>query len=302
MKSGAQGAENFLCIKNGQNFFPPDTWQMMSDSLNPLDALIPIFIFAKFWVQVTPGAQGSVSVGFWGGGRQLSPFWGGRGVARGLYRPPPPQSQKPTHPFISGAATARGVDFGRGSGDNTFRRHYPNLSGACAGPSAVSFGMGDQAVCRGPWRALSSARSVPTQDKPAAHSPARKRPAVWGNKRACCLEAADAPCPPWQRKGCGTLEKQQCLLLHLMHVHAAMFWVYHTLFSSTCFGFTKPDLRPHLLVSLHTFAPDDSISHLSHPPESVCCPHFMPQGLSCKIAHAHVLMASHTFHTCTNEI
>ena len=57
--------------------FSPNIWQMMT-FLNPLDALIPkilFFFFADFWVWVTSGAQGSVSVGFWGS-RQLSPFWG----------------------------------------------------------------------------------------------------------------------------------------------------------------------------------------------------------------------------------
>ena len=41
----------------------------------------------EFGVRVTRGAQESVSVGF-GGGRQLSLFGGGGGLARGLYRPP----------------------------------------------------------------------------------------------------------------------------------------------------------------------------------------------------------------------
>ena len=42
--------------------------------LNPLEALIPkipFSFFANFWVWVTSGARGSVSVGFWGS-RQLS--------------------------------------------------------------------------------------------------------------------------------------------------------------------------------------------------------------------------------------
>ena len=37
--------------------------------LNPLDALIPkisFSVFVDFWVWVTSGARGSVSVGFWG--------------------------------------------------------------------------------------------------------------------------------------------------------------------------------------------------------------------------------------------
>ena len=74
-------------------FFLTNTWQMMI-FLNPFDALIPKIAFsfpAEFWVWVTSGARGSVSVGFWGG-RQLSLFFGGGGggLARGLYRPPPP--------------------------------------------------------------------------------------------------------------------------------------------------------------------------------------------------------------------
>ena len=50
----------------------------------PLDELIPKIQFSQFWVWVTSGARGSVSVGFWGAS-QLSPvFWGG-GPARALY-------------------------------------------------------------------------------------------------------------------------------------------------------------------------------------------------------------------------
>ena len=68
MNSGAEGAEIFLRIKNGQNFFPPKIWQMMT-FLNPLDALIPkipFSFYADFSVWVTSEARGSVSVGFWG--------------------------------------------------------------------------------------------------------------------------------------------------------------------------------------------------------------------------------------------
>ena len=70
----------FFSVENGRFFFP-NTWQMMIFP-NPLDALIPknsIFIFCRillFWACVTSGAQGSVSVGFWGA-RELSLFWGG---------------------------------------------------------------------------------------------------------------------------------------------------------------------------------------------------------------------------------
>ena len=66
-------------------FFSPNAWQIMT-FLNPLDTLIPkipfSFFFANFWVWVT--SDGSVSFGFWGS-RQWSPFWGGEGLARGLY-------------------------------------------------------------------------------------------------------------------------------------------------------------------------------------------------------------------------
>ena len=71
---------------------PPNPWQMMT-FLNPLDALIPkmpFSFFAEFWVRVTSRAQGSVSVGFWGGGGgfQLSPFQGGSSQ-RAVLTPPP---------------------------------------------------------------------------------------------------------------------------------------------------------------------------------------------------------------------
>ena len=77
-------------IGNCQFLSQPDTWQMMF-FLNPLDALIPkdpFSLFAEFWVPALSGARGSVLVGFWGG-RQLSLLGGG--LARGLYRAPPPQ-------------------------------------------------------------------------------------------------------------------------------------------------------------------------------------------------------------------
>ena len=48
--------------------FSANAWQMIT-FLNPIDALIPkipFSFFAVFWVQVTSGARGSVSVGFWG--------------------------------------------------------------------------------------------------------------------------------------------------------------------------------------------------------------------------------------------
>ena len=48
--------------------------------LNSLDALIPkmpFSFFAQFWVRVTSGAQGSVSVGFWGPVNWAFFFWMG---------------------------------------------------------------------------------------------------------------------------------------------------------------------------------------------------------------------------------
>ena len=95
MNSGAKGAENFLSIKNGQIFFSPNPWQMMT-SLKPLDALIPkipFLFFADFWVWVTSEARGSVSVGFWGC-RQLSPFLGGSSPGAVSTPPPPPPQLK----------------------------------------------------------------------------------------------------------------------------------------------------------------------------------------------------------------
>ena len=75
-------------------FFSPNAWQIMI-FLKPLNALIPkipLSFFAEFWVWVTSGARGLVSVGFWGGGALVELFFGGGSLARGLYRPPPPKS------------------------------------------------------------------------------------------------------------------------------------------------------------------------------------------------------------------
>ena len=74
----------------------------MMPSLNPLDALIPkisFSFFAEFQVQVTSGARGSVSVGFWGA-RQLS-LLGEGGSQRAVSTPPPvPQLKaRPPLPF-----------------------------------------------------------------------------------------------------------------------------------------------------------------------------------------------------------
>ena len=87
MDCAAKGAENFLSIENGQFFFSPNVWQN-DVFMNHVDALIPkipFSFFAELWVRVTSGAQGSVSVGFWGT-RHLSLFLGEGGCI------PPPLS------------------------------------------------------------------------------------------------------------------------------------------------------------------------------------------------------------------
>ena len=92
------------------DFSSPNTWQIMNFR-NPLDGLIPkipFSFFAEFWVRVTSGPSGSVSVGFWVGASN-EPFWGGGGCpAKGLYRPPPPQTKArpPTVRGIHGTITA----------------------------------------------------------------------------------------------------------------------------------------------------------------------------------------------------
>ena len=69
-------------IENGQLFFFTKSLAKMMTFLDPLDALIPkirFSLFAKFWVQVTSGVPGSVSVGIWGGGASIRPFFPGGG-------------------------------------------------------------------------------------------------------------------------------------------------------------------------------------------------------------------------------
>ena len=77
--------------------------------LNPLDALIPkipFSFFAAFWVRVTSGARGSVSVGFWGG-RQLSPFWEGGGSGRRALSTPFPSPASESPPTQAGTGGVR---------------------------------------------------------------------------------------------------------------------------------------------------------------------------------------------------
>ena len=67
--------------------------------LNPLDALIPNIPFQFFFCGISgPGhLRGpGVSLGRILGGPSIEPFFGG-GLARGLYRHPPPQSAPPPH-------------------------------------------------------------------------------------------------------------------------------------------------------------------------------------------------------------
>ena len=99
-KSGGGGWEKGSIDRHHQSVlmksgFSPNTWQMMT-FLDPLDVLVPkvpFSFFADFLVWVTSEARGSVSVGFLGTCR-LSPFGGG-GLARGLYRPPPHLKARP---------------------------------------------------------------------------------------------------------------------------------------------------------------------------------------------------------------
>ena len=74
--------------------------------LNPLDGLIaktPVSFFCRLWVRVTSGAQGSVSVGFWGT-RQLSFWGGGAGSSQRAASTPPPQLK--ARPPLRGAGRA----------------------------------------------------------------------------------------------------------------------------------------------------------------------------------------------------
>ena len=74
--------------------------------LDPLDAIPknPFSFFAEFWVWVTSGAWGSVSVGFWGG-RQLS-LLGGEGSSHRAVPTSRPQSKaRPPRGSVSSGPT-----------------------------------------------------------------------------------------------------------------------------------------------------------------------------------------------------
>ena len=74
-----------------------------SDPPRRTHSKIPFSPFAEFWVRVTSGAGGSVSVGFWGARQwSLLSLEGGGGLARGLYRrpPTPPGDESPPTPVF----------------------------------------------------------------------------------------------------------------------------------------------------------------------------------------------------------
>ena len=78
------------------NFPPPNTWQMMT-FLELFDALILKIPFS-FCRILGPGhlQELGVSRSRIIGGASIEPFGGGgRGLARGLYRPPPPANESP---------------------------------------------------------------------------------------------------------------------------------------------------------------------------------------------------------------
>ena len=86
MNSGTKGAENFLSIKIGQIFFA--NYMANDDFSEPprrADSKSPVFIFfCQFSVWVTSEARG-VSLGRILGVLSIEPFWGGGGLAKGLY-------------------------------------------------------------------------------------------------------------------------------------------------------------------------------------------------------------------------
>ena len=78
-------------------------WQMMSFP-NPLNALIPEILFsffAEFWL-LSPLNSGVSLGGFWGTRHLSLFFFGGRALARGMYRPPPPpRDESPPIPALA---------------------------------------------------------------------------------------------------------------------------------------------------------------------------------------------------------
>ena len=95
--------------------------------LNPIDALNPnigFSFFAEFWVWVTSGARGSISVGFWEA-CQLSPFEGGS--CQGAVSTPPPPRELKTRP----------PQFSHFLG---YHRHAPSLTGVLFSNKSVTPG------------------------------------------------------------------------------------------------------------------------------------------------------------------
>ena len=81
----------FLSIKSGRSF-PPTKYMANDDFSEPprrTDSKNPIFIFCRILGLGHLRGLGLVSGEFLGS-RRLSPFCGKGGIARGLYRPPPP--------------------------------------------------------------------------------------------------------------------------------------------------------------------------------------------------------------------
>ena len=120
------------------------------DFSEPLDALIPKMPFS-FFCQ------------FWGLGhlRQWSPFWGGGGgLARGLYRPPPPPIESPpapTGPLKSGCSH-RTPQTKKNFGDPP-----PHL---CVQNDQRDEGIILKDVWRGTWDPRPAAPHTPPEDPP----------------------------------------------------------------------------------------------------------------------------------------
>ena len=123
MNSGAEGAEFFLRIKNGQFFF---TKYMANDDFpeppRHADSKTPIFIFCQFLGLGHLWGLG-VSLGRILGVPSIEPFLGTGGLAMGLYRPPPPPIESPPTQSTTagGGGTATDVD------SEDFPMHMPQL-------------------------------------------------------------------------------------------------------------------------------------------------------------------------------